>query len=102
MGVGIMRLGRKPEHEESRSVQTTRTVFVFGNVAVSLLWLRFLVRLIEQWNLMKPDIRYATVIFMVFFSLLWLTMIRDKKGYLSLAMAFGILATVYRIVWILM
>jgi len=51
---------------------------------------------------MKPDIRYATGIFMAFFCLLWLTLIHDKKGYQSLAMAFGILATVYRIVWILM
>jgi predicted tellurium resistance membrane protein TerC len=102
MGVGIMRLGRKPAHEESRSVQTKRIGFVFVNVAVALMWLRFLVRLIGQWNLMKPDIRYATVIFMAFFSLLWLTIIGDRKAYLSLAMAFGILATVYRIVWILM
>ena len=83
-------------------MQTTRTVFVVVNVALSLLWIRFLVRLIQQWSLMKPDIRYATGIFMVFFCLLWLILIRDKKGYLSLAMACGILATVYRIVWVLM
>ena len=83
-------------------MQTTGTVFVLVNVALSLLWIRFLVRLIEQWSLMKPDIRYATGIFMAFFCLLWLTLIRDKKGYLSLAVAFGILATVYRIVWILL
>lgn len=51
---------------------------------------------------MKPDIRDAAGIFMVFFCLLWLTIIRDKKGNLSLGMACGILATVYRIVWILM
>jgi predicted tellurium resistance membrane protein TerC len=83
-------------------VETKRIVFVLANVVASLMWLRFLVRLIQQWNLMKPDIRDAAGIFMVFFCLLWLTIIRDKKGYLSLAMAFGILATVYRIVWILM
>jgi len=83
-------------------VQAKRIVFVLANVVASLLWLRFLIRLIEQWNLMKPDIRYATGIFMAFFCLLWLTLIHDKKGYQSLAMAFGILATVYRIVWILM
>jgi hypothetical protein len=81
----------------------TKIVFVFANVVASLMWLLFLVRLIEQWNLMKPDIRDAASIFMVFFCLLWLTMIRDKKGDLSsLVMAFGILATVYRIVWVLM
>jgi hypothetical protein len=98
MGMGIMRLGRKPAHEQSRSVQTTRTVFVFANVAISLLWIRFLVRLIEQWNLMKPDIRETLVGFIAFFSLLWLTIIRDKQGYLSLVMAFGILAAIYRVV----
>ena len=100
--MGIMRLGLKPAREESRSVQKTRTVLVLINAALSLLLIRFLVRLIEQWSLMKPDIRYATGIFMVLFCLLWLTLIRDKNGYLSLAMAFGILATVYRIVWVLM
>ena len=83
-------------------MQRKRIVFVFANVLTSLMWLCFLVRLIEQWNLMKPDIRDAASIFMVFFCLLWLTIIGDKKEYLSLLMAFGILATVYRIVWILM
>lgn len=82
-------------------MQTTRTIFVFVNVAVSLLWLRFLVRLIEQWNLMKPDIRESLSAFIVLFLFLWLTLVREKKGYLSLAIAFGILATVYRIVWVL-
>jgi len=82
-------------------VQTKRIVFVLANVVVSLIWLRFLVRLIEQWSLMKPDIRDSVGSFMVLFCLLWLTIIRDKKGYLSLAMACGILAAVYRIVWIL-
>ena len=83
-------------------MQTKRIVFALANVVIALLWLRFLVRLIEQWNLMKPDIRDAAGIFLVFFCLLWLTIIQDRKGYLSLVMAFGILATVYRIVWILM
>ena len=50
---------------------------------------------------MKPDIRNTLGAFMVLFCLLWLTIIREKKGYLSLAMACGILAAVYRIVWIL-
>jgi hypothetical protein len=83
-------------------VQSKRIVFVSANVISSLLWLSFLVRLIERWNAMKPGIRDAAGIFMVWFCLLWLTIIRDKKGYLSLVMACGILATVYRIVWILM
>ena len=83
-------------------MQTKRIVFVLANVVASLMWLSFLVRLIERWNLMKPDIRDAAGIFMVFFCLLWLTIIHDKKAYLSLLMAFGILATVYRIVWILL
>jgi hypothetical protein len=83
-------------------VQTKRIVFAAANVFISLLWLRFLIRLIEKWNLMRPDIRDAAGIFMVFFSLLWMTMIREKKEYLSLGMAFGILAAVCRIVWVLM
>ena len=83
-------------------MQTKRIVFVLANVFASVMWLRFLVRLIEQWNLMKPDIRDAAGIFMVFFLLLWMTMIREKKEYLSLGMAFGILAAVHRIVWVLM
>jgi len=83
-------------------VQTVRIVFVLANVVISLLWLSFLVRLIEHWNLMKPDIRETLGSFMVLFCLLWLTIIRDKKGYLSLVMACGILAAVYRIAWILM
>ena len=83
-------------------MQTTRTVFVLVNVALSLLWIRFLVLLIEQWKLMKPDICESLVAFMVLFSLLWLTIIRDRKGYLSLVMAFGILAAIYRVVRILL
>jgi hypothetical protein len=83
-------------------VQRKRILFVFANVVASLMWLRFLVRLIEQWNLMKPDIRDAASIFMAFFCLLWLNIVRDKGENLSLLAAFGILATVYRIVWILM
>jgi hypothetical protein len=83
-------------------VQTKKIVFAVANVVITLLWLRFLVRLIEKWNLMKPDVRDAAGIFMVFFFLLWMTMIREKKEYLSLGMAFGILAAVYRIVWVLM
>lgn len=97
-----MQLARKAADEGHGSVQTTRTIFVLVNVAVALLWIRFGVRLIQQWRLMKPDIRFATGILLVFFCLLWSTLIREKKGYLSLAMAFGILATVYRIVWVLM
>ena len=82
-------------------MQSKTIVFVLANVVASRMWLRFLVRLIGQWNLMKSDIRDSVCSFLVFFCLLWLTMIRDKKGYLSLVMAFGILAAVYRIVWIL-
>jgi hypothetical protein len=83
-------------------MQSKTIAFVLANVVASLMWLRFLVRLIGQWNLMKSDIRDSVCSFLVLFCLLWLTMIRDKKGYLSLVMAFGILAAVYRIVWILM
>ena len=82
-------------------MQPKTIVFVLINVAASLMWLRFLVRLIGQWNLMKPDIRDTLGAFMVLFCFLWLTIVRDKKEYLSLVMAFLILAAVYRIVWIL-
>jgi hypothetical protein len=101
--MGSLRLGRKPfTCEENRPVQTQRNVFFLANVVVFLIWLRFVVRLIEQWKLMKPDIRETLGAFVVLFCLLWLTMIREKKGYLSLAMACGILAAVYRIAWVLM
>ncbi len=82
-------------------MQTQKSVFVLANVVGSLLWLGFVVRMIEQWNLMKPDIRDTVVAFLVLFCLLWLTIVREKKEYLSLAMACGILAAVYRIVWTL-
>ena len=82
-------------------MQSTTAVFVIANVLTSLMWLRFLVRLIGQWDLMKSDIRTTVCSFLVLFCLLWLTLIRNKKGYLSLVLAFGILAAVYRIVWIL-
>lgn len=87
--------------KENHSVKSANIPFVLVNLALSFIWLRFLVRLIEHWNLMKPDIRETVGAFMVFFCLLWLTIIREKKGYLSLAMACGILAAVYRIVWVL-
>ena len=83
-------------------MQPKTIAFVLVNVVASLMWLRFLVRLIGQWNLMKSDVRETVGSFLVFFCLLWLTIIRDKKEYISLAMACGILAAVYRIVWILM
>ena len=80
----------------------SKTIAFLASVVASLMWLRFLVRLIGQWNLMKSDIRETVGLFLVLFCLLWLTIIRDKQGYLPLVMAFGILAAVYRIVWILM
>jgi len=51
---------------------------------------------------MKPDIRETLAAFMVLFCLLWLAIIRERKGNLPLLLAFGILAAVYRIVWVLM
>lgn len=101
--MGSLRLGREPAIGEGNSpVQTQRNVFVLANVVILLIWLRFVVRLIEQWKSMKPDIRETVGAFIVLFCLLWMTMIREKKGYLSLAMACGILAAVYRIVWVLL
>lgn len=82
-------------------MQPQKSVFVLLNVVASCLWLDFVVRLIKQWNLMKPDIRETVVAFLILFCLLWLTVVREKKEYLSLAMAYGILAAVYRIVWTL-
>ena len=88
--------------KENDPMQPKTIAFVLVNVVASLMWLRFLVRLIGQWNLMKSDVRETVGSFLVFFCLLWLTIIRDKKEYTSLVMACGILAAVYRIVWILM
>jgi predicted tellurium resistance membrane protein TerC len=98
MGMGNLQLTGGPPHKENHPVQTNKIVFVLANVVLSLLWLRFLVRLIEQWNLMKPDIREGVGVFLAFFCLLWLTMIRDKNGYISLAMACGVLEAVINFV----
>ncbi len=87
--------------KEIHPLRQNKYIFVFVNIVTSLIWLRFLVRLVAQWNLMKPDLRYSVIYFMVLFFFSWLIIVRDKKEFVSPLLACAILATVYRIVWVL-
>jgi hypothetical protein len=75
-----------------------KAVFVFCNLALGVIWLRFLIRLITRWGVMPTNIRGAVALFMMFFSFLWLTLIREKRGYISVLMAGAVLVTVIEIV----
>jgi hypothetical protein len=75
-----------------------KALFVFCNLTLGFIWLRFLVRLITRWNVMPTNIRDAVALFMMFFSFLWLTLIREKRGFISVLMAGAVLMTVYEIV----
>lgn len=80
-------------------MESKRVVLVLSDVFVSLCWLSFLVRLIEQWNLLRPDMRECLGAFLVLFCILWLATIRHTKEFHSRMVAFGILAVVFRIAW---
>jgi hypothetical protein len=75
-----------------------RALFIFCNLALGFIWLRFLVRLITRWNVMPTNIRDAVALFMMFFSFLWLTLIQEKRSYISVLTAGGVFMTVYEIV----
>jgi hypothetical protein len=79
-----------------------KAVVVFLNVVIAIVWVRFLVRLITRWNFMGPDVRDLVSLFMLFFSMWWLTAIREPRRYFSLLMAGGVFMTVYAIVKSLM
>jgi len=75
-----------------------KALFVVCNLALAFVWLRFLIRLITRWDVMTIHIRDAVGLFMMFFSFLWLMLIREKRGSISLLAAGGVLMTVYEIV----
>jgi hypothetical protein len=75
-----------------------KALFVVCNLALGVVWLRLLFRLITRWDVMSPNIRDVVGLFMMFFSFLWLTLIREKRGYISVLMAGGVFVTVYEIV----
>jgi len=89
------------QNEKAMRVSDNVKIVFFG-IALSLIWMRFLIKLIERWNFMKPDIRETIGIFMVLYFFLCLNIARDKRAYLSLSLAGVVLMFVYRIVWMLL
>jgi len=75
-----------------------KALFVAANVALAIVWMRFLFRLIARWKAMGPNNRVSIGLFMMFFSLLWLMLIREKRGFIAILMAGGVFMTVYEIV----
>ncbi|MEO7027774.1 MAG: hypothetical protein ABI147_00025 [Acidobacteriaceae bacterium] len=78
--------------------KSEKALFVICNLALVVVWLNFLIRLITRWNAMAINFRYEVALFMMFFSFWWLTLVREKRGFISLLMAGGVLVTVYEIV----
>ncbi len=75
--------------------RSEKAVFVFLNVVLAVIWIRFLVRLIAQWNIMAPSIRDHACVFMAFFSFWWSTLIREKRSVIAVLMAGACFMTVY-------
>lgn len=80
------------------SDKSEKVLFIVVNVVLAFVWLHFLIRLITRWNAMTPTIRGDVGVFMMFFSFLWLMLIHEKKGVISLLMAGGVFMTVFEIV----
>jgi hypothetical protein len=78
-----------------------KILLLVENVAISLIWLRFLAKIVEHWRLMSLDARESVVIFLVFFSLWWLNSARDQRRRTSLGVACIVILIVYRMVWVL-
>ena len=85
-----------------QSTKIEKVVFIFCNLALAVVWLHFLVRLITRWTGIPTNIRYDVGLFMMFFSLLWLMLIREKRNGLSILMAGAVFVTVCQIVRIFM
>jgi hypothetical protein len=75
-----------------------KALFVLCNLALGVVWLCFLIRLITGWNVMTANPRDVVGLFMMFFSFLWLTLILDKRSFISILMAGGVFMTVSEIV----
>lgn len=81
-----------------QSIKSEKAVFVFCNVALAGVWLHFLIRLITRWNGITTNIRYDIGLFMMFFSLLWLMLIREKRNVFSILCLGAVFLTVCEIV----
>jgi hypothetical protein len=78
--------------------KSEKVVFVFLNVALAAVWVRFLIRLIARWSLMEPSFRVPVSLFLLFFSLWWISSIRENRRAIPFLMAGGVFMTVYEIV----
>jgi multisubunit Na+/H+ antiporter MnhF subunit len=84
-------------------MQSEKVFYVGCHVIVFLTWLHVMRRIIDRWNLMKPDMHFDLCLFMVFFCLLWLNAFRDKNAYINvayLAAVNGILLAGYRLAFL--
>jgi hypothetical protein len=78
--------------------KSEKVAFIVANLILLAIWLNFLVRLIVRWNGMAANLRNDIGAFMVFFSFLWITLIRGKKNVFSVAMALMVFVIVSEIV----
>jgi hypothetical protein len=75
-----------------------KIVFVLANLLLAVTWLHFLVHLISRWDPMTTIMREDIGALMLFFSLLWITIIREKRNVLSLLCAGFAFTAAYEIV----
>ena len=78
--------------------KSEKVVFVFLNVALAVVWVRFLIYLITRWNFMGSNVRVPISSFMLFFSLWWLTSVRENRRAIPLLMAGAVFMSVCAIV----
>ena len=82
--------------------KSEKVAFVIVNLALVAVWLHFLVHLITRWNVMAAGIRDEISLFILFFCLLWITLLRGEKNVISVLMAGGVFVVVCEIVKTLM
>lgn len=81
-----------------KSNRGEKTAFVICNVTLAVVWLKFLVHLITRWNYLATNIRYDVGALLMFFSFLWLVLIREKRSVVSFLMAGAVFVIAYEIV----
>jgi hypothetical protein len=81
-----------------RSHRGEKAAFIICNVTLALAWLHYLVHLIRRWNYLATNIRYDAGALLMFFSFLWLMLIREKRNVFSLLMAGAVFMAAYEIV----
>ena len=64
-----------------------KALLIVCNLALGVVWLHLLIHLITRWNVMTTNPRDVIGLFMMFFSFLWLTLIREKRSFISVLMA---------------